>query len=194
ADGRLCPAGTQCDIEHALCVVDDQRTACDGASDGAACQFGAQVGTCDLGVCIPASCGNGVVGPDEVCDDGNTVSGDGCRADCKKIEVCGDGEIDAGEDCDDANDNAADGCDMCVATSWHATAVVGGALVPTEVPLAPDVLAIDAYDRLYIGNTIFTDLRLYRLAAGELIAVAGNGETGFTGDDGLAPYARLETT
>ena len=31
-------------------------------------------------------CGNNVLTSDEVCDDGNTVSGDGCSGDCKTIE------------------------------------------------------------------------------------------------------------
>lgn len=43
-------------------------------------------------------CGNGVVDPDEECDDGNTVPNDGCESDCKKtirtleVRICpGDG-------------------------------------------------------------------------------------------------------
>jgi cysteine-rich repeat protein len=44
-------------------------------------------------------CGNGVLDPGEVCDDGNTVSGDGCRGDCKGLERCGDGFVDVGEVC-----------------------------------------------------------------------------------------------
>ena len=55
-------------------------------------------------------CGDGRVDPGEVCDDGNTVSGDGCRADCKKIERCGDGILDTGEVCDDGNTASGDGC------------------------------------------------------------------------------------
>jgi cysteine-rich repeat protein len=31
-------------------------------------------------------CGDGELGPGEVCDDGNTLSGDGCSGDCKTIE------------------------------------------------------------------------------------------------------------
>jgi len=35
------------------------------------------------------SCGNGIVEPPEECDDGNTVSGDGCSAQCKnRCETC----------------------------------------------------------------------------------------------------------
>jgi cysteine-rich repeat protein len=44
-------------------------------------------------VCYPtcgtwvSTCGDGVVTSDEVCDDGNTVRGDGCAADCQSIEA-----------------------------------------------------------------------------------------------------------
>ncbi|HJL16005.1 MAG TPA: DUF4215 domain-containing protein [Sandaracinaceae bacterium LLY-WYZ-13_1] len=60
----------------------------------------------------PATCGDGSLDPDEVCDDGNTVSGDGCRADCLSDETCGNGALDAavGEVCDDGNTSSGDGC------------------------------------------------------------------------------------
>jgi cysteine-rich repeat protein len=50
--------------------------------------------TSELGICQPRpTCGDGVLGEvDEACDDGNTVSGDGCSADCLDVEygvVCG---------------------------------------------------------------------------------------------------------
>jgi cysteine-rich repeat protein len=44
-------------------------------------------------------CGNGVVDVDEVCDDGNMSSGDGCSSFCR-IEHCGNNVIDLGEQCD----------------------------------------------------------------------------------------------
>src|SRR5689334_19714139 len=46
-----------------------------------------------------ALCGNGAPDPGEVCDDGNTMGGDGCRADCLGNEDCGDGFVDVGEYC-----------------------------------------------------------------------------------------------
>jgi cysteine-rich repeat protein len=57
-------------------------------------------------------CGNGVLDAavGEACDDGNTVGGDGCSADCRSEEVCGNGFLDPGEVCDDANRRSADGC------------------------------------------------------------------------------------
>ena len=78
-------------------------------------------------------CGDGDLQDEEACDDGNTVSGDGCAADCKSIESgyrcpnigelceeipplpCGNGilEPDKYEQCDDGNQNEGDGCFNC---------------------------------------------------------------------------------
>ena len=39
---------------------------------------------CESGACVPKpACGDGEVGSDEECDDGNTKGGDGCSAECK---------------------------------------------------------------------------------------------------------------
>jgi cysteine-rich repeat protein len=69
------------------------------------------------GVCIGcqvAVCGDGSTTFDEQCDDGNTVSGDGCSALCER-EFCGDGirQPALGEECDDGNIVLGDGCDSC---------------------------------------------------------------------------------
>jgi cysteine-rich repeat protein len=62
---------------------------------------------------LPASsvCGDGVQSRGELCDDGNTVSGDGCTFDCMGLEACGDRRVDTKESCDDGNVNPGDGCD-----------------------------------------------------------------------------------
>src|SRR5262252_4052633 len=52
-------------------------------------------GGCNL---FNATCGNGIVDPGEQCDDGNTVSGDGCRQDCS-LEGCNDGSVDPNTSC-----------------------------------------------------------------------------------------------
>ncbi len=64
-------------------------------------------------------CGDGNLDPEEECDDGNNVDGDGCSSTCQ-IEVgpapyCGDGDLDPGEECDDSNAEDGDGCSaLCV--------------------------------------------------------------------------------
>jgi fibro-slime domain-containing protein len=74
----------------------------------------------------PAGCGDGTLTPDEACDDGNKISGDGCRENClqldpgfscanpgepcREIARCGDGLVAASERCDDGNMVAGDGC------------------------------------------------------------------------------------
>ncbi len=73
-------------------------------------------------------CGDGIIqkANGEICDDGNTTSGDGCAANCASVEsgftcpaqglacqrvpVCGDGFLSAGETCDDKNLVDGDGC------------------------------------------------------------------------------------
>ncbi len=59
-----------------------------------------------------AVCGNNLPEAGEACDDGNTVSGDGCSADCLSTEICGNDYVDyaRGEQCDDGNALAGDGC------------------------------------------------------------------------------------
>jgi fibro-slime domain-containing protein len=77
-----------------------------------------------------SGCGDGVLQAaalGETCDDGNSMSGDGCSADCKVIEQgftcltpgqkcestvkCGDSKVEGAETCDDGNDKPKDGCD-----------------------------------------------------------------------------------
>jgi cysteine-rich repeat protein len=66
---------------------------------------------------ILPSCGNGIVEPDEQCDDGTANSdsqADACRTSCRE-PVCGDMVTDGKEQCDDGNGWGGDGCDQdCV--------------------------------------------------------------------------------
>src|SRR5258706_2783370 len=59
-------------------------------------------------------CGDGQVTGSEQCDDGNTVSGDGCSSTChtEAPVTCGNGvvEVDKGDQCDDGNTVDGDGC------------------------------------------------------------------------------------
>ena len=61
-------------------------------------------------------CGDGMLDPEEQCDDGNTIPGDGCDALCQEEDeggegFCGDGMLDPEEQCDDGNTIPGDGCD-----------------------------------------------------------------------------------
>jgi fibro-slime domain-containing protein len=81
--------------------------------------------TAGAGGAAPAVCGNGVLEPGELCDDGNTKDGDGCSGDCTEVDpdylctegkacvrvvTCGNGVIEGDEVCDDGNTKSGDGC------------------------------------------------------------------------------------
>jgi fibro-slime domain-containing protein len=77
-------------------------------------------------ITTPSVCGDGQRTSAEACDDSNTVSGDGCSADCLTVEPgyscvpvgrpchriarCGDGVVVLPELCDDGNQTTGDGC------------------------------------------------------------------------------------
>jgi cysteine-rich repeat protein len=63
----------------------------------------------------PTICGDGIVEGAEICDDGNTIDGDGCSSNCIP-EICGDSILENNgvppdEECDDGNTVDLDGCD-----------------------------------------------------------------------------------
>lgn len=76
------------------------------------------------------NCGDGLLDPDEACDDGNEEDGDGCFSHCLAVEPgftcpmpnqpcqpfakCGDGIVYFPEGCDDGDQESGDGCsDNC---------------------------------------------------------------------------------
>jgi len=63
----------------------------------------------EVHACRIATCGDGQLGPGELCDDGNTTNGDGCDSNCRPTG-CGNGVVTPGEDCDDGNLVEDDGC------------------------------------------------------------------------------------
>ena len=79
---------------------------------------------CDHGECTWV-CGDGLLGGEELCDDGNDLDGDGCSAACRVeagfrcdspgrscTALCGDGIRVTAEGCDDGNRLPGDGCDV----------------------------------------------------------------------------------
>ena len=112
-DDVACPAGTQCDIVHGGCITPAQAQACIGMADHTACRAAQVIGYCLDQICVDPGCGNHIIDPGELCDDGNHIDGDGCSATCLSREQCGDGALDLelGEECDDGNLESHDGCD-----------------------------------------------------------------------------------
>jgi cysteine-rich repeat protein len=99
--------------------VVDARSSSEAVLDGPSALSGAW----------PALCGNGKVDRGEQCDDGNTLSGDGCSrcclledpspqcglgpgqpVSCYSINLCGNGILTRSEECDDGNTTSGDGC------------------------------------------------------------------------------------
>jgi cysteine-rich repeat protein len=183
--GDVCAAGGQC-------ASPDDIAACDGQADGEACiASNGGTGACSGGACSTGSCGNGTVDGNELCDDGNRDSGDGCRADCSKLERCGDLIVDDGEACDDGNSNAVDGCDDCKSLRWNASALVGSPAAATTAQFnSPEQIAIDVLGRVYVADT--QNHRVYRIGLdGNITVIAGTGTSGFSGDGGSAISAKL---
>lgn len=91
------------------CGLKGSQTLTVTVSDGnPACNATAQVAVNCLSAAV---CGNSVVEPGEACDDGNTVGGDACSANCSQIlPVCGNNILQPGEECEDGNKVSGDGC------------------------------------------------------------------------------------
>jgi len=101
-------------------------------------------------VCIdPGSCGDGVIDPGEVCDDGNVTDGDGCSADCHSDETCGNGIIDLHahnpEECDDGRLNGTL-LDTCDATCQAVNPLCGNGAVDQDHGEQCDPGAMDSTD------------------------------------------------
>ena len=135
--GGSCGTGATCEADYCVfgnvsacafdvCVyrrnVDGEATYCSEPCSVGSCPTGYECqdagsniyDTSEQWFCVVREpvCGDGVIEGDEVCDDGNLVSGDGCSADCRSHETCGNGIVDAaiGEQCDDGNATGGDGC------------------------------------------------------------------------------------
>jgi fibro-slime domain-containing protein len=81
---------------------------------------------CSPEAAAPPNCGDGKLGEDEACDDGNREGNDGCQGNCLAVQpgyscsppgkpchelvICGDGIVGSSEQCDDGNQTVADGC------------------------------------------------------------------------------------
>ncbi len=120
ADGSLCPTGTVCasTASQRFCVTRDQFDVCSALDPFADCGAASRCYALNEGlVCLPGGCGNGLVDPEEQCDDQNNISADGCSADCASDETCGNRVVDVqrGEVCDDGDILSHDGCSSACA-------------------------------------------------------------------------------
>ena len=87
ADGVCTDIVSDCaahDPGYAWCVG-DQLSVC--GPDRVTVAMTGCAGLCTAGACQSPVCGDGKIEGTEECDDGNTVSGDGCEADCKLSQV-----------------------------------------------------------------------------------------------------------
>jgi uncharacterized repeat protein (TIGR01451 family)/MYXO-CTERM domain-containing protein len=150
-NSHICEPANTCGnghVEGSEGCDDGNNTSGDGCEancklpDGAPCTSDGQCNsnTCDpnSNTCEPAdTCGNGHVEGLEICDDGNTMSGDTCESDCtlpdgssctgdnqchsgtcdpnsntcEPNNTCGNGHLETGEVCDDGNNTNGDGCE-----------------------------------------------------------------------------------
>jgi hypothetical protein len=108
SDGRVCPAGSTCDVAHDRCISPASVAACDGLPDGSGCAIGDQPGACRAGACNVFSCGNGIVEADEQCDgsDFGHVGSSSGSATCLDFDFYGA----AGLECDANCMFVLDGC------------------------------------------------------------------------------------
>ena len=95
----------QCDGTKAqFCSDGSWTTSKDCATTSQTCEVAAGAATCVGGTNNTPECGNGAVESGEECDDGNTVAGDGCDAECKTetgtTAECNNGTKEGNEVCD----------------------------------------------------------------------------------------------
>ncbi len=111
---------------------------------------------------VPEGCGDNTVQAPEECDDGNTINGDGCSAQCKFEDgagICGDGTHNpATEECDDGNDVDFDGCstDCLIESECDIECHKPGAL---HVNAANDVLSGTSGDDTLCGDERRNEIR-----------------------------------
>mgnify|MGYP003865870939 CR=1 FL=1 len=80
-------------------------------------------------------CGNGLLEGAEICDDGNSISGDGCSSLCLN-ENCGDNVLQPllGEECDDGNLVSGDNCSVSCSVEGTTVPPGSGFSGPTTEP------------------------------------------------------------
>jgi cysteine-rich repeat protein len=157
ADCDGCDAG--CAVEPGVVCGDGERSrACGEECDEGPDNSDAVADRCRTD-CRMARCGDGVIDGGELCDDGNTVSCDGCTFDCRR---------DA--DLLDADGNGvADACDACVAFLAPAG---GGQCAPRSLA----AISIAQQARFNGGRTEFEQVETAPSGLGPVFNAASCGE------------------
>jgi sugar lactone lactonase YvrE len=82
---------------------------------------------------------------------------------------------------------------VCIASQWHAAAVIGGTTNATELGvLLPWGIAVDSAGNLFIAETSNHRIRRVDAATGVMTTIAGVGTAGWSGDGGPATSAQLD--
>jgi cysteine-rich repeat protein len=110
-------------------------------------------------------CGDGGIDPGETCDDGDTISGDGCDASCQRepgftcsgdpsvcVTTCGDTQVGApAETCDDGNATAGDGCSAACRVEVRITTPTEASVTADTTPTVSGTAERNAVVTLQIG-------------------------------------------
>jgi cysteine-rich repeat protein len=130
---------------------DGNTTAGDGCSGTCTIESGYSCTGGQPSVC-KISCGDGVIGGSEACDDGGESAT--CDDDCTAV-ACGDGNTNetAGEECDDANSSNADECSTACKNSYCGDAIVQESLGEACEPSLNTSCGTNCQIQLSIGNT-----------------------------------------
>lgn len=198
ANGTVCPSTLTC-TPGGSCVNTVQLLECEDKADGEECSVGNGDSVCRDSACQVVRCGDGFVEREESCDDGNTVSGDGCRSDCKQVEwmssVLVGGNADALSTAIEPGSIVGDGAGNIYVAESNAHRVLrvdesgvvtvfagtgtpsfggdGGFATAAQLNF-PDGLALDGLGRLFIADGVNRRIRMVD-QFGVIQTVAGSG-------------------
>ncbi|MEZ4325072.1 MAG: MopE-related protein [Polyangiales bacterium] len=162
-DGNLCTGAETCDLATHTCMPGTPGT-------GTPCtQPDNDPGVCNMGLCVPEGCGDGVLDGEE-CDDGNLFDNDGCDSNCTF-------SCTADADCDDG--------DLCTGTeTCNLTEHVCVPGTPEVCPDAPDACHVQGTCQAGVGCPAPNDATLLIDLDGDGYAATALGACGTDCNDG----------